>query len=262
MSNLGPSHFISLKDENWISRQRIAGKCVGKVLRTLNKLVKAGGVNLKDLENEAQKIITEHDCTPTFHGYKGFPGILCLSVNQQLVHGIPVDYNLQDGDVVKFDVGATYQGAIADAAYTAIVGKPKTETHVRLIDETKKALMSGIQAAKVGNRLGQIGYAIHKSVSKTEFGLIVDYGGHGLDENVPHTEPFVSNKSQPNQGVRLQAGMTLALEPMLTIGGTQTQVGKDGWTVTTPGIGSHMEHTIFIHPDRVEIMTDWHEEDI
>lgn len=257
MNNFQPNMLVTLKDFNWVSRQRIAGKCVARVLKHLDSMILDATPNLSllDMDAEAERIILEEGCTPTFKGYKGFPGAACLSVNKDMVHGIPTKYVLQDGDVVKFDLGATFQGAIADAASTRIYGNPKHEKHVRLVNATLKALNNGIKAAGVGKRIGAIGYAIHKSIG--EFGNITNYGGHGLDENQPHAAPFVANKGQPTEGVRMQAGMTIAIEPMLVIGSTETRIQEDGWTVSVNDISAHMEHTIFIHEDRVEVMTAW-----
>ncbi len=233
MSNFSTSNLIRLKDDNFLERQKVAGKCVAGVLRTINKIItdKTPNVSLKDLEREALRQILAADCTPTFQGYKGFPGAICLSVNKQLVHGIPTEYVLQEGDVVKFDLGATYQGAIADAAATAIYGEPKSPQHVELLKTCKGALNHAIKAVAVGKQLGCIGYAIHKFVSATRFGLITKYGGHGIDENIPHAYPFVANKSQPKEGPRIQPGLTIAIEPMVVVGDTQTRTADDGWTV-------------------------------
>lgn len=253
--------LIKLKDTDWLERQRIAGACVGKVLTTLNKLVVENipNLSLRDLEAEALRQIIDDKCTPTFQGYKGFPGVICLSVNKQLVHGIPSDYLLQEGDVIKFDLGATYEGAIADSAVTTIYGKPKSTKHVELIESCQNVLYEAIKSIKIGKQLGCIGYAIHRYVSsKTNFGLVTSYGGHGIDENIPHAPPFVANKAKQNEGPRIQSGMTLAIEPMLTIGSPQTSLSKDGWTVLTENINCHFEHTIFIQDDNVEIIT-WRE---
>lgn len=251
------SNLITLKDENWLSRQRVAGKCVGKILNHLEKLItNKQAATLKDLEAEADRLFIEESCTATFKNYKGFPGSICLSVNKEMVHGIPSNYKLIEGDVVKFDLGATYQGAIADAARTAIFGQAKIEKHIELIESCRTALNTGIEAIQVGCRLGVIGNAIHKYVSaKTNFGLVTNYGGHGLDESTPHAPPFVSNKSSANEGVRIQPGLTLAIEPMLTIGSPASRVLDDGWTVVTDGINAHFEHSVFVHEDRVEILT-------
>jgi methionyl aminopeptidase len=190
-----------------------------------------------------------------------FPSAICTSVNKQLVHGIATDYVLQNGDVVKFDLGATYEGAIADAAATTIYGNANSLQHIELIEVCRKALYKGIEAIKVDKNIGCIGYAISKHVANTSrFGLVTTYGGHGLDYNKAHSSPFIANKSQPTDGIKIQPGLTLAIEPMLVIGEPKTKVDtKDGWTIWVPGIGAHWEHTIFVHADHTEIITDWQE---
>lgn len=252
--------LVTLKDQKWFERQTVAGKCVGSILKNLNNIItsRSNNLNLKDLENEAIKQFKEWNCKPTFLGYKGFPGAICLSVNRELVHGIPKDYILQDGDVVKFDLGATYEGAIADAAATAIYGTPKSPTHTDLIAVCKGALDHAIKAVAIGKRLGCIGYAIHKYVNgRSRYGLITKYGGHGLDYEIPHAPPFVANKAQPTEGIRIQAGLALAIEPMVVMGDTNHRVSEDGWTVTTPDVGAHFEHSILVGEDKVHVLTDW-----
>jgi methionyl aminopeptidase len=253
------SNLITIKNQNWLDRQRLAGKCVAECLANFSKMIRnqIPNLSLLDIEKECERIIAAHGCIPTFKGYKGFPGAVCLSVNKQLVHGIPVNYTLQVGDVVTLDLGATYQGAIADAAYTAIYGKPKMLRHADLVESTQLALRRGIEAVAVGRQLGVIGFAIHKTATSRGYGSVEKYGGHGLDENMPHAPPFVANKAKKDEGIRLQAGMTLAIEPMLVIGNNRTRTTSDGWTVITDDIGAHMEHSIFIHPDRVEILTEF-----
>lgn len=254
------NNLINLKNNDWLERQQIAGKCVAGVLRTLHTMIsdKLPNLSLKDLEAEAMLQIESANCIPTFKGYKGFPGAICLSVNKQLVHGIPSDYILQDGDVVKFDLGATYKGAIADAAATTIYGTPKSKQHVELINMCREALYQGINAIKIDKQLGCIGFAIHKYVtSRSRFGVITNYGGHGIDENAPHAPPFVANKARYNEGPRIQSGLSIAIEPMLVIGDTKTKTKKDGWTVTTLDIGAHFEHSIFVAEDKIHILTEW-----
>lgn len=259
MGSFDQTLLVTLKDDKWFDRQKIAGQCVGSILSALNRLIKevTPNLTLRDLEQTAIKMFKEAGCTATFLGYKGFPGAVCLSVNRQLVHGIPSDYKIQDGDVVKFDLGATYEGAIADAAATAIYGNPKSVQHVELVETCRAALNNGIKAVTLGKRLGVIGYAIQHTVKRTRFGLITNYGGHGLDENKPHASPFVPNKSQPTEGIRIPVGLTVAIEPMVVVGDTRTVVAKDGWTVLTEGVGAHFEHTIFVGPDKVHVMTEW-----
>ena len=174
------------------------------------------------------------------------------------MHGIPDDTVLDNGDVVSFDLGATYEGAIADSALTCIFGPPRDPKHVELVKATEEALMRGIQAIAVGKRLGCIGNAISKYVKSTGFGLVHNYGGHGLDWNTAHAAPFVSNKAEVTEGIRIQPCLAIAIEPMLTIGSPTTRTLADGWTVATPDIGAHYEHSVFVHQDRVEIIT-WRE---
>lgn len=252
-----PSQFIPLHNQDWLSRQKIAGKCVSECLAESKRLILSEAkLSGKDIESLCLKIFTSYQCTPTFFGYRGFPGAICLSINNELVHGIPNNKNFLPGDVIKIDLGATYQKAIADAAITVIYGTPKSQKHQELIIAASKSLEEGIKAIKIGKRIGEIGNAIYNFVRLTEFHLITDYGGHGIDEDIPHAAPFVPNKSSKNEGVRFQPGMSLAIEPMLVMGDNRTRVSKqDGWTVLTDGIGAHFEHTIFITNEETLILT-------
>lgn len=247
------NHLITLKGATWLKSQKRAGRCVAQILKSCKDAVvnKQPNLSLKDLEDIAYMYFKANDCTPTFKDYKGFPSAICASVNTQLVHGIVDDYVLKEGDVVKLDLGATFEGAIADSALTCIYGRPKSQTHMDLIDACEKSLDAGLNAVKVGNRIGAIGNAIHKFAKNTEFGLITEYGGHGISWNKPHAPPFVANKSKTNDGIRIQPGLTIAIEPMLVIGRAHTKVLKDGWTVATPEIGAHFEHTIFVDDNDV-----------
>jgi methionyl aminopeptidase len=249
--------LIELHDSAWLDRQRIAGDCVAKALSLAAHLALNNNMSEISLSKEVESFIKSKDCIPTFLGYKGFPSAVCISVNKKLVHGIPTDYIFQEGDVISFDLGATYQGAIADAAITVIKGQAKHSDHVRLVETCKKSLENAISQIAVGKRLGCIGAGINHVVKNSGFGLITEYGGHGLSYNTPHAQPFVHNKSQSNVGVRLQPGMALAIEPMLTLKDTKTRILEDGWTVVTNDIGVHFERSIFIHDNSVEIITPW-----
>jgi methionyl aminopeptidase len=251
--------FVSLKDQSWLDKQRVAGKVVAGALSLLEREVKNGTIkSLLELDALAETFIRDNGCVPTFLHFKGFPNSVCISVNRQLVHGIPTNYRLQDGDVVSFDLGATFEGAIGDSAITCIYGHPKSEQHVKLVAATELALMKGIEAIKVGNRLGCIGEAIYKSARSNNFSVVCNYGGHGIDWETPHASPFVANKGTANEGIRIQPGLTIAIEPMLVIGSSAvTTTGADGWTVSTLEIGAHWEHSVFVHEDNnVEIITD------
>lgn len=248
--------FIKLKDDIWLNKQRVAGKCVAECLSTSEELIKEDkGVSLKQIESVCLDIIKKHNCTPTFLNYKGFPGAICTSVNNELVHGIPRNYIIKSSDVVKIDLGATFEGAIADSAITVISGKYKNFFHKELVDACGSALTLGLRAIRVGLQVGEIGNAISAYFKKTPFKVITDYGGHGLDYDTPHSQPFIANKSRVDEGVRIQKGMTIAIEPMAVISSSKTRTSNDGWTVTTSDIGAHFEHTVYIHSDGVEIIT-------
>lgn len=248
---------IHLKGDDWLSKQRVAGKVVANTLKFLeSEVLNKTDKSLLELNVMAEDIIYSSGCTPTFKNYKGFPAGVCISVNKQLVHGIPTNYILQSGDVVSFDLGATYEGAIADSALTCIYGEPKSLEHVKLIKATEESLMRGIAAIEIGNRLGCIGNAIAKCAKSYGYNVIYKYGGHGLTWNNPHCAPFVSNKSELNEGIRIKPGLTIAVEPMLVENDINTYVDKDGWTVWCKGgMSAHFEHTLYIHENNVEIIT-------
>lgn len=255
------SEFIILRDKEWYDKQKISGTCVALCLKTCKDLIESylPDLSLKDLERECEKIIKGAGCTETFYLYKGFPGKICCSVNKQLVHGIPTDYILQDGDVVSVDLGATFEGVISDAAITAIYGQANP-LHVKMLKTCKGALNAAIEAVKPGRQLGVIGETIYNYVKSSGFGLVTNYGGHGISMTsdgvgIPHSSPFVANKAKSNEGIHIKPGLVIAIEPLLTIGSTETFVGKDGWTVYTKGISCHMEDTIFVTDLGAEIMT-------
>lgn len=254
------SHLVDLyflQGNDWLEKQRVAGKVAAKALFTLEKLVKdRTKLSTLELSKIAENIILEGGCTPTFKGYKGFPEACCISVNHELVHGIPKDYYLQSGDVVSFDLGATFEGAIADSAVTCIWGDSKSEDHVKLIDSTHLSLMEAIKKIKVDQRLGIIGETISKIGKSNNFSVVSAYGGHGLNWNTPHASPFISNKGNSSEGFRFQKGMTFAIEPLFVIGNdNSTKTESDGWTVSTNNISCHFEHSVYIHEDNVEIIT-------
>lgn len=259
----GSNGLVCLKGQDWIEKQRIAGKIAAKTLLILKDLVESRcKENPIELNRIAENYITSQKASCCFAGYKGYPNGCCISINQQLVHGIANDVLLKDGDMISFDLGAEIEGVIADTALTCIYGEPKSEKQIKLIQATEEALNKGIAAIQVGKQLGVIGNAINKCAKGYGFGLIENYGGHGIDtdsngKGIPHAFPFVANKANPNEGVHMQSGMCLAIEPMLTSGSTKTRIDKDGWTVWCDAeYSSHSEHSVFIHKDRVEIMTD------
>lgn len=253
----GTNGFFTLKNSDWLEKQRFAGKVVAESLFILQNFVKEKTkLSLLEMNSIIEDFIVNKKCDPTFKNYKGFPAGVCISVNNQLVHGIPTDYHLQEGDVVKFDLGATFEGAIADSALTCIYGEPKKPDHVRIVSATEEALMEGIKAIAVGKKLGCIGYAIYKSAKGRGYNVIENYGGHGLEWNKPHAPPFVANKASLEEGIRIQPGLAIAIEPMLVTGSISSTTAKDGWTVVTREIGAHFEHSVYVHEDHVEIITD------
>lgn len=255
---LDTSGFFKLKGQDWLDKQRVAGKIAAETLVLLKQTLESNNrpLSLIELNEIGENYITSKGGSCTFKGYKGFPAGVCISVNKQLVHGIPSDYKLQEGDVVSFDLGVTVEGAIADTAITCIYGEPKSERHTQLVKATEESLMRGIEAVGVGKHLGAIGYAVNRCAKNYGLNVIHNYGGHGLDWDVPHAAPFVANKADVNDGIRIQAGLAIAIEPMLVLGTTMTKVLDDGWTVVTDDIGAHFEHSIYVHEDRVEIITD------
>jgi len=239
--------LVRLHDEDWLRRQKIAGKIVSHVLRNFADTVrsKPEDLSLKQLERDALAYIRSVDCTPTFLGYHGFPGVVCLSVNQGLVHGIPTDYVLQDGDVVTMDVGVTYEGAIGDAAFTCVYGTAKSDEVIRMLKACQGALDAAVGLVEVGKHLGLIGHTISQEARRTGYGLVTLYGGHGLDYDKPHASPFVANRSQAFEGIRMQPGLAIAIEPMFVMGqDSATKVLEDGWTVEAQDVGCHFEHSI------------------
>lgn len=252
------NQFIDLKDDSWLERQTLAGQCVASCLKSFYQLIRTRQENLslKDIEAQCIEIINDFQCSPTFLNYKGFPGAVCLSVNDVLVHGIPTDYILQDGDKVTLDLGATYDGVPADAAFTMIYGTPKHNRIVEMLKLCKKSLDVAITNIKQGVKLGVIGNTIHKTVKNSGFGLIENYGGHGISKNKVHAQPFVANKSTINEGIRIQNGLSIAIEPMLTLGNTKTRIAKDGWSVMTECLGVHFEHSVVILDNKIHIVTE------
>ncbi len=250
------NNLIRLKDNNWLEKQRVAGRIAAETLLLLaGDVIKGGSYTTQQLNDKGEKYIEKNGGICTFKGYKGFPAGVCISVNKEVVHGIPKNYELQDGDIISFDLGVTYKGAIADTAITCIYGKAKSDRHRQLLKLTEESLMKGIEAVKVGDRVGVIGKAIYKH-AHSQFGVINNYGGHGLDWDTPHAAPFIENRSDETRGIRIQPGLAIAIEPMLVLGSTATTTLDDGWTVVTPDLSAHFEHSIFVHEDHVEIISD------
>jgi methionyl aminopeptidase len=231
------------------------GQIVARVLRRMKEVVKPG-ITTRQIEKEAERMARSFGIRPAFKGYSGYPAAICVSVNDEVVHGIPsAKRNLKEGDIVSLDFGAFYKGFYSDAAVTLPVGKIDIEAN-RLLEITRKALFKGIQAALAGNRVGDVAHAIQSYVEKNRFSIVKVFVGHGIGKNL-HEEPQVPNFGGPQDGVRLKEGMTLAIEPMVNAGGDAVRVLEDGWTaVTSDGsLSAHFEHTIAIMDDGPRILT-------
>ncbi len=234
---------------------RAAGRVVAEVLMLLSDAAKPG-VTTRHLDGLAERHIRTRGAMPTFKGYRGFPASLCISVNEQVVHGIPGDRTLKDGDIVSIDCGATLDGYIGDSAITLAIGEVKPELR-ELMRVTEASLYSGISAALVGNRLHDISAAVQSTIEPYGYGIVRDYCGHGVGRQL-HEEPQVPNYGVPDTGPRLKSGWCLAIEPMVNLGTHQTETLSDGWTVVTADrrASAHFEHSIAITDDGPVILTD------
>lgn len=245
--------FSIIHNLDWYENQKISGKIVANSLKMCREL--ATIKNCLEISKTIEEYILDNNCTPTFKNYNGFPEAICISINNELVHGIPKNIQLKEGDVVSFDIGATYKEAISDAAITIIIGENKKAEN--LVRSTKLALDESIKNIKVGERIGTIGETIYKIGTKNNLQVITKYGGHFIAKNEPHSKPFISNKDKKENGIRLQNGMSFAIEPLFCLGlFNDTFIGNDKWTVSTKDISAHFEHTVFIINDNVEVMTN------
>jgi methionyl aminopeptidase len=245
---------IELKGPEEIALMRQAGRAVAEVLAILRREIRPG-LMLKRLDDIVRREFAKRKVVPTFLHYNDYPARVCVSVNDEVVHGIPDRRVLQEGDIVSIDLGATYKGFVGDAAITVGVGRISPEAE-RLVRVTEEALWQGIKAAKAGARLGQISAAIQTHAEGNGFSVVREYVGHGVGRSM-HEEPQVPNFGPPDRGPLLQKGMTLALEPMVTAGNWQTKKDSDGWTVRTAdgSLAAHFEHTIAITEGEAQVLT-------
>lgn len=236
------------------------GKLLAKFLDELEGMV-APGVTGLELDTRARELCAEHNVTPSFlhygsRGHKPFPAALCVSVNDGVVHGIPKDEPLQEGDLVGIDMGIIYEGLYLDSARTVIAGQGSAEA-VELLRVTKEALQRGIEAAQIGNTTGHIGEAIQSYVeSQGEYGIVRQLVGHGVGYGV-HEEPQVPNFGRAGEGATLKEGLVIAIEPMVTIGNPTVKTGSDGWTIVTRSgnVSAHQEHTVAVTANGPRILT-------
>ena len=252
--------MIRLKTAEELRKMREAGRIVALAHEAVRSNIKAG-MTTKELNDLCEKKIVEAGATPSFKGLYGFPAATCISINSLLVHGIPDDTVLQEGDIVSVDIGACYQGYHGDSAWTYGVGTI-SDADQKLLDVTRGALFEGLRYAKAGNRLTDISHAIGEFVFAHGYSIPRDYTGHGVGQSV-HEDPAVPNFGPAGHGVLLKPGMTIAVEPMVLAGRPQTRVLKDGWGVVTKD-GSrtaHFEHTIAITNNGYEILTTLNKEE-
>lgn len=235
---------------------REAGRVVGQTLQILVEATKPGVV-VKELDKIVRKEYARRGVVPTFLGYAQppYPATVCISINEELVHGIPGNRVIKEGDLVSIDLGATYKGFVGDSALTFTVGEP-TEEQQRLMDVTRESLWRGIRAAKAGVRLGVVSNTIGEYIESQGYGVVREYVGHGVGRAM-HEDPQVPNYGPPDRGPVLRKGMVLALEPMVTVGDWHTKKHDDGWTVSTAdgSLCAHFEHTIAITEGEAEVLT-------
>jgi methionyl aminopeptidase len=246
--------MIICKSETELKLMRRAGQIVAETHSLLAKSIQPG-ITTKELDQIAEDYIHSQGAIPSFKGYNGFPASICASVNDELVHGIPGQRKLNEGDIISIDIGAQYQGYHGDSAWTYPVGKV-SETALKLLEVTEKSLYAGLEMAKPNVRLFTISHAIQKCIEDEGFSVVREYVGHGIGADL-HEEPQIPNYGLPEHGPRLRQGMVLAIEPMVNVGERFVKTLEDNWTVVTVdgSLCSHFEHTIAITADGYEILT-------
>lgn len=248
--------YTKVKTADEIAAMHESGRMLATVLELLRTKVEPG-MTTKDLANIAKAELKRLGGQPTFLGYFGFPDVLCVSVNNEVVHGIPSDRTIQNGDIVSMDFGVTYKSMITDAAISVIAGSARNEQHMGLVRDTERALQAGIAAARGGGQVGDISQAVETVLKKGHYGIVRDLVGHGVGHEL-HEEPNIPNYGKAGTGSVLQPGMTIAIEPMATLGGDRVYIdATDEWTVLThdSSMAAHFEHTVLITTDGAEILT-------
>lgn len=246
--------MIICKSESELLIMREAGRIVAETHQVLAKAIRPG-VTTKQLDQIAEEYIRSRDAIPSFKGYGGFPGSICASVNEELVHGIPGDRVLNEGDIISLDIGAEYKGYHGDSAWTYPVGDISAEAQ-KLLEVTEKSLYQGLELIKPDVRLYTVSHAIQKCIEGEGFSVVREYVGHGIGRKL-HEEPQIPNYGSPDRGPRLKAGMVLAIEPMVNAGERFVRTLEDNWTVVTVdgALCAHFEHTVAVTADGYEILT-------
>lgn len=243
-----------IKTEKELDRQRISGKMLATVLKKVSDNI-VSGITTEELDRIASQELKSLGGKPAFLGYGGFPKVICISVNSEVVHGIPSAYELKSGDVVSYDFGVIYEGMITDAARTSVVGKPSPRTK-ELVGGTLSALDEGIAQVMDGASVGDISAAIQKEMESHGFGIVRDLVGHGVGHHL-HEDPNIPNYGVKGRGATLRAGMTIAIEPMSTLGTDSVYTSADGWAVMTRdgSLSAHFEDTVLVTEHGSEILT-------
>lgn len=255
MKQESQSAGITIKSDRELEHMREAGRVVGLTIQALRRALEPG-IRTQDLDFLAAQEIQRLGARPAFKGYRGFPASICVSVNSEIVHGIPGPRVIQEGDVVSIDVGAIVDGFYGDAAVTMAAGQVSPEKRA-LLEVTEQALYAGIEAARAGARVGDIGAAVQSYVdSQGSYGIVREYVGHGIGRSL-HEEPSIPNFGPGGRGPLLRPGMTIAIEPMVNLGGWQTRVLDNHWTVVTAddSPSAHFEHTLVITSGNPEVLT-------
>lgn len=248
--------MIHNRTESEIALLREAALLVGKTLGEVEKHIRPG-VKTIELDRIAEEFIRDNRAVPAFKGYCGFPGSLCISVNEQVVHGIPGNYELRDGDVVSVDCGTILDGYVGDSAFTFMVGEVSEEVKM-LLRRTKESLYKGIEAAVVGKRVGDIGYAVQSYVESFGYGVVRELVGHGVGRKM-HEDPQVPNYGNRGTGTKLSKNMVIAIEPMITMGKKEVFQEHDGWTIVTRDKkpAAHFEHDVVVREGKAEILSSF-----
>jgi methionyl aminopeptidase len=246
--------MIVCKSVAEIERMRAANLLVADVLAQLAAIV-APGVTTADLDATAEKLVRAAGAEPAFKGYRGYPATLCASVNEQVVHGIPADRRLLEGDIISLDMGVKLNGFYGDSAVTVPVGRV-SEAVLRLLQVTQEALEKGILQVRIGRRISDIGHAIQRHVESSGFSVVREFVGHGIGAAL-HEEPQIANYGEPGRGPRLAEGMVLAIEPMVNMGRPGVKVLPDGWTAVTRdgSLSAHFEHTVAVTSNGPYVLT-------
>ena len=245
---------VTIKSQREITLMREAGALLARVHEELRNAIKPG-ISTYDIDKMGDNMIRKLGCIPSFLNYNGFPASICVSVNEEVVHGIPGSRKLKDGDIVTLDIGACYKGYHGDSAWTYKVGKVSKEIEY-LLEHTEKALYEGLKQVKPGNRIGDIGYAVSEYAKKYNLGVVKELVGHGIGNHV-HEDPDVPNYGKKGTGPLLKEGMCIAIEPMLNLGTARIYMLEDDWTIITADgkPSAHYEHTVAVVDGKAEILT-------